>query len=270
MLALAIRNLPPARAEWGHAMCAELACVEGSRERRRFSLGCARAAAVLRVRASLAPCGCGGAGVRAVVLAGTVAVLGLAVYGLVRYPSLHAGPAAWGAIAVFAVVLLAYGALAIALSRGRAPGVVAARRHGLAGGAVVGAAWLWILAPGAISKELVFVPLAAALLVPAGVALRTARSGAGGAAATGAALWSGLTGSLLAFIVWVSATYASDGRPYDAQMLRDFHASGAHDLAAYAVGDALGAAFGLLVIVPLVALAIGSLCARVAARPQPG
>ena len=114
------------------------------------------------------------------------------------------------------------------------------------------------------------VPLAVALLVPAGVALLTARSGAGPRSARGAALWSGMAGSLLAFIVWVTATYASDGRPYVAQMLRDFHASGSLAVAAYAVGDALGAALGLLVIVPLVALAIGSLCGRVAARPQSG
>ena len=63
----------------------------------------------------------------------------------------------------------------------------------------------------------------------------------------------------------MTTTYVRDGRPYDAQMLRDFHASGSRDLAAYAVGDNLGAALGLLLIVPVVALALGSLAGRISA-----
>ncbi len=58
---------------------------------------------------------------------------------------------------------------------------------------------------------------------------------------------------------------SATGRPYDAQMMRDFHASGSRDLAAYAVGDNLGAALGLLLFMPVVALALGSLTGRVTA-----
>jgi hypothetical protein len=47
--------------------------------------------------------------------------------------------------------------------------------------------------------------------------------------------------------------------------MRDFQHSGARDLAAYIVGDTLGAACGLLVIVPVLALALGSLGARLGA-----
>ena len=78
-------------------------------------------------------------------------------------------------------------------------------------------------------------------------------------------MWCGLVGGLLAFIVWMTTTYARDGRPYDAQMMRDFHASGSRDLAAYAVGDNLGAALGMLLVIPVVALALGSLTGRVTA-----
>ena len=67
------------------------------------------------------------------------------------------------------------------------------------------------------------------------------------------------------FIIWVTVTYVRDGRPYDAQMLRDFHRSGSRDLAAYAVSDNLGAAFGMLLILPVVAVALGSLTGRITA-----
>lgn len=247
-------------------MCAELSGISGRRARRRFGLGCSRAAVALRLRASVAAPGRGGGAVRAIVLGAIVTALGAAAYGLVRYPGLRSGIGVWAAIACFAALMLGYAWLALTLSRGAGHAAIAARRHGLAGGVVVGAAWLLVLAPATLAKSLVLVPLVAALLAPAGVAILTRRAGGDARSARDAALWSGLTGALLAFIVWVTATYASDGRPYDAQMLRDYRASGSHDLAAYAVGDNLGAALGLLVIVPVVALALGSLTGLVAPR----
>jgi hypothetical protein len=42
-LAAAVRLLPPQRREWGLAMQAELAAIDGARERRRYALGCVRA-----------------------------------------------------------------------------------------------------------------------------------------------------------------------------------------------------------------------------------
>ena len=266
MLALAVRGLPAERVEWGRAMCAELAGITGGRARRRFGLGCARAAVVLRLRASIGAPGRGGPAVRTIVLGAILTVLALAAYGLVRYPGLRSGLGVWASVAFFGVLMLGYAWLALTLSRGAGRAVIAARRHGLAGGLVVGAAWFLLLAPSALAKSLVFVPLGVALLAPAGVAVLTRRAGGDARSARDAALWSGLTGALLAFIVWVTATYASDGRPYDAQMLRDYRASGSHDLAAYAVGDNLGTALGLLVIVPVVALALGSITGLVAPR----
>ena len=262
-LLLAVRGLPPARADWGRAMAAELAGIGPARARWAFSLGCAWAAARMRARASIAAPGRGGIGVRALVLAGILAALALAVTGLLRYPHLRADGGFAAALAAFAALMLAYAWIALTLSRGGARAAVAARRNGLAGGVAVGVAWLLVLAPATFSKSLVFVPLAAALLVPAGVAVRTLRGGGDAGTARDSALWSGVIGALIAFIVWVAATYARDGRPYDAQLLRDFRASGSHDLAAYAVADNLGAALTLLVIVPLVALALGSLAGRV-------
>ncbi len=253
VLAQAVRGLPAERAEWGSAMCAELARVEGGRAR------------AMRMRSSVTTPDRGGNGLRGSLLVALAMAVALAVYGLVRYPALRAGVGAWAAMVLFLLLAFGYAATALALSRGTTPGAVAARRYGLAGGLCVGAAWLMVAAPSPTRQDLVFVPLAAALLGPAVAAALAGRSSGDARAATGAAVWSGLVGALLAFIIWVTATYVREGRPYDAQMMRDFHASGARDLAAYAVGDNLGAALGMLLFVPVVALALGSLAARVTA-----
>jgi hypothetical protein len=266
LLQLVVRGLPAERAEWGDAMLAEFAGMAGGRARWMFGLGCARAALALRTRAAVAAPGRGGDGLRALALAGVLAALALGVAGLVRYPEIRSDTTTWGALASLTAIMLAYAWGALTLARGATREAATARALGLAGGLVVGGAWLLILAPAAASKSLVFVPLTAALLAPACVAALTRRAGADARAARQAALWSGILGALIAFVVWVTAAYARDGRPYDAQMLRDFHASGSHDLAAYAVGDAFGTGLSVLVIVPVVALALGSLAGCIAPR----
>ena len=250
-------------------MRAELAGVQGRRARWRFSLGCARTATAMRVRANLTTRDRGGRGVRALALCGVVAAVGLAGYGLLRYPALRASFDTWASATFFVAVALGYAGAALTLSRGTTHQAQVARRYGLAGGLGTGAAWLLILAPAAIATNLVFVPLLVALVSPVAAAGLARRASGTAGASTGAALWSGLVGGLLVFVIWVTTTYARDGRPYDAQLLRDYHRSGSHDLVAYAVADNLGGALGLLVIIPLVALALGTLGGHIAvARPR--
>ena len=265
VLTLAVRGLPAERAVWGQAMLAELDEAQGARARWRFTIGCIQAATAMRIRATVVAGDRGGERIRALVLGTVAAALALAAYGLVRYPGLRAGGSAWAAGAVLLVLLLGYALCALTLSRGTTPQSATVRRHGLLGGLAVGAAWLLVLAPTS-PKDLVFIPLAVALLAPAGVAVWTGRASRDVGSARGAALWSGLVGGLFVFVIWVTATYLRDGGPYDPQLVRDFQRSGAHDLATYAVGDNLGAALGLLVIIPTVALALGSLGGRVAAN----
>ena len=188
--------------------------------------------------------------------------MALAGYGLVRYPGLRSGGDAPIAAVAFVALLVAYGAVTLALSRGTGVREVTARRHGLMGGVVIGAAWLVVLSPTAALKQWVLVPLIVALLGPGCVAALAARAGGDVTAGTRAALWSGIVGGLLVFTVWMTATYARDGRPYDPQLLRDLPHSGAPDLATLAVGDALAGALTLLILIPLTALAFGSLGAR--------
>ena len=70
---------------------------------------------------------------------------------------------------------------------------------------------------------------------------------------------------MIVFIVWVTVTYTNAGGPYDSGLLTDFHKSGAPDLATYAVSDNLGSGLVLLLMIPTVALALGSLSARLRA-----
>ncbi len=252
-LALVVTALPESHREWGRAMCAELEAVSGAAPRRRFSVGCARAAGLIWARATLTSRERGGGGLRALIGAGLGAALALVGYGLVRYPHLISGTDEVIAAVAFPALLLAYGWATLALSRGTGRHAVTGRRHGLLGGAVIGAAWLLVLSPTEQLKQWVLVPLLIALLGPACLAIT---------AGTRAALWSGLVGGLFVFTVWLTATYVRDGRPYDAQLQRDFHHSGAPDLATLAVGDNLGSALTLLALIPLMALAVGSLTAR--------
>jgi hypothetical protein len=181
----------------------------------------------------------------------------------VRYPGLRSDGDAPIVAVSFLALLVVYGAVTLALSRGAAVWEITARRHGLIGGALIGAAWLVVLSPTGVLKAWVLVPLIVALLGPGCVAARAAQAGGVVTAGTRAALWSGIVGGLLAFTVSMTASYARDGRPYDPQLLRDLPHSGAPDLATLAVSDALASALTLLILVPLVALASGSLGARV-------
>jgi hypothetical protein len=268
VLAHAIRGLPAERADWGQAMLGELAVAQGSRARWSFSAGCVTTAMSLRIRAGLGGSHRDGAVARAIVLAAVAAVLALAGYGLVRYPLVGSVEPTGAGVLALSVVLLGYVLCALTLSRGMTPGAVLARRYGMLGGVAVAAAWLVAIFPTAALKEWVLAPLAIAMLGPAGLAVLVRRATGDARAAAAAAVWCGLVGGLLVFVIWVTATYLQDGRPFDPQLIRDFRASGASDLTAYAIADNLGGALGMLAVVPTVSLCLGSIAARAAGGPS--
>ncbi len=238
---------------------------QGRRARWRFSLGCAWAAVLIRLRALVRRPAPGTASSRFFVFAGIAAALCLAAYGLLHYPGLRSDSSTWVSVAFFLAFLAGYALSALALSTEDSHGGVASR-YGVAGGLVIGSAWFVILAPTNLLKSWVAFPLVLVLLGPACIAALAGRSAKDARTGIQAALWSGLVGGLTAFVIWVTATYLRDGRPYDPGLLRDFHQSGADDLATYAVSDNLGTGLVLLVIVPIVAVALGSLTARLVAR----
>ena len=134
----------------------------------------------------------------------------------------------------------------------------------------MGAGWLLGIPPPAALKGWVFLPLLIALFGPATVAAVAGHRSRDWRTGTLTALWSGLVAGLTVFIVWATVTYANAGGPYDAGLVKDFHNSGAHDLPTYAVSDDLGSGLVLLLLIPTIALALGTLSTRIVKRTQHG
>ena len=262
LLLAAAAVLPADRADWGQAMAAELAHVSGRSQRWRFALGCARASLLVPVREP--------AGHRLVlaVSAAAAAAAGLVVVALVRHPGLIVGPRTWIELAVFAAVLAAYPAATAVVVR-RTPRTPRARAGvALPGPVAVAAVWMAIGVTAAARTPQYFgVGLVVAVVVfPVSVGACEAWRGRGAPAGRSAAALCALGAGLLVFLAWVAEAVFADGRPYDTGLLRDFRTSGARDLATYALSDNLGAAMGLLVLVPLLAFGFGAIGAGVAAR----
>ena len=194
LLALAVTGLPESHRDWGRAMCAELETVRGARSAVALQPR-------LRARGGRDP------GARDADLARarrrrparrdrrrrswrpwrSPATASCATRGCARTATLRSSRSRSPAL------LVAYGAVTLALSRGAGVREVTARRHGLVGGVVIGAAWLVVLSPTGVLKEWVLVPLIVALLGPGCVAALAARAGgvvtAGSAPRYGAGSW---------------------------------------------------------------------------------
>jgi hypothetical protein len=170
-------------------------------------------------------------------------------------------PNVWGAM-VFLSTLLAYMGLALVLARGVNRESIVARRFGLGGGLATGAGWLLGIAPPTALKGWVFVPLLVALIGPGLAATIASHRFRDSRTGNLTALWSGLVAGLTVFIVWTTVTYANAGGPYDSGLVNDFRKSGAHDLTTYAISDNLGSGLVLLLLIPTVAFALGSLGTR--------
>ena len=83
-------------------------------------------------------------------------------------------------------------------------------------------------------------------------------------------LLTALLAGLLLFLGWVGAAVLTGGQPYDPGLVRDFHASGAPDLATYAVDDDLGTGMMLLLLVPLLTWTLGSVGASLTPSRRSG
>ena len=260
VLAAAVRLLPADRAQWGRAMVAELTHLHGGSRRRRFVAGCLRAI-LLAPRAQDGP----GRSLVGVVAAAAAGCVGLVAYGLVPYPGLRTGAGVWVATAACLGVLAVY-LLTVVVVVGRLTG----SRRGLVplvllGGSVVAVFW-WLV--GAASTSSWVSGVLPVVLIPLGsLALGGAAAWRGRSSAAGrqVVLLAALLAGLLLFLGWVGAAVLTGGQPYDAGLVRDFHASGAPDLATYAVDDDLGTGMVLLLLVPLLTWTLGSVGASITA-----
>jgi hypothetical protein len=266
ILSAGVRCLPTGRAEWGRAMLGELAGVESRSKRLRFAVS---GAGVMLT----APRGTGAPG-RSIVVAMVAAAAtcaGTVGVALVRYPGLATGRA-WFAAAIFLGVLISYVVAGrVLVGRLEAPAVVSLR---VAVIGAIGIAALW-LGVGAIASYAPSKALSAALMMAlpvmsfmvGGVATWQAASVRAGCCAS---LLSALGAGLFGFVIWMGDTLLSAGRPYDSGIRRDFAASGARDIATYAVNDNLGSAMVLLLLIPLLAGVFGFLgIATVRGRGSP-
>ena len=141
-------------------------------------------------------------------------------------------------------------------------------RVAMAGALVIAALWIVVGVTASFGGSDYLATLLLLVLPAASLTVGALGAWRGGTASTGrlAAVLLAIGSGLLVFLVWVSDTLLTGGRPYDAGMVRDFHSSGAHDLATYAVSDNLGSAMMLLLLVPMLVALFGLAGTAVTAR----
>ncbi len=252
------RLMPEGDAHWGRAMTGELHHVHGRGERWRFAMGCLVTALFLPSRHR------GLLGLLLGLAAADLAVLGWAP---VQVPGLTTGVGAWMAFVCTGAVVLSYAVVGSALLR-RAPATqTSLRRSAAPGGLLIALAPLGLGAATAFGGD----SGPGSLVVLVGSAVVCLVLGAHGASRDGSIAAAGhsvclsaIVAGLGCFLLWATEAVALDGRPYEAGLLRDFRASGAPDLAAYAVADSLGSAMVLLLLVPMLTVAVGLIGATAA------
>lgn len=266
LLAASVALLAADRAEWGQAMVGELDRLTARGERWRFVLGCARATLLLPPRR-----GAPGRLIVTVVASAAVACVGLVGYGLVRYPGVITGARSWVSVAAFLAVLAGYTVTANVIVRRMDQPALGAVRVALMGATVIAALWIVVGVTASFGGSDYVATLSLLALPLASLSVGALGTWRGRTASTGrrAAVLLALGTGMLVFLVWVGDTLLTGGRPYDAGMVRDFHSSGAHDLATYAVSDNMGSAMMLLLLVPMLAASFGLTGAAITARLLP-
>lgn len=242
---------PPAQAQWIMAMVVEHDSLDDHRIRRRFGRGCLQAVVLYPTGEHPSLVG----GVTGLLGAGAI---GLAIYGLVSFPSLRTGWAWIVYFVAFIVTVVAYlfgarliGRLAIPFS---GPAAV------LAAGLAALTAW-WIAYANIVVATPVIVLLALPCVFVAGyVARRSGRSAIAAATMLAASVAVGLS----TFVAYVSTTYITGRGPTTHSMMNQFATGGYHDSRSLAISDDLTAAVVLLIVVPLTAIALSVGVIRVA------
>jgi len=245
------------RREWIAAILAEYESIDDAAERQRFARSSLRGVFFVGSGTSTAVLGVIGA------LTAVAAVL--AVYALTHYPGLRTGASWLVYLGGFLAGLVGYfivGVYAAGL------GSANARRIGIVCGLpALPFAWVAARYSGAGSVGIGM----STLLLPAIAALCAITAERSRASATAATICSAIVAGLLAFIGLAATSYSMTSNHPTAQMLREFRASGLRDYRTWMVGDNLGGAcVMMLLFVPLVALPLGLLVARLATRDRPG
>lgn len=219
LVGLVSRWLPRARSGWGPAMLAELDHVEGRLPRLRFAAGC--------VRVALFPPRDSAATWRAaqhaiVVVAVAALVLAVAIQARIDtspstggHGSLYTGVATASCVVVAGTYLL----IALRWSRGATARAIAARRHGVVAGVLVGIVTVVGNTPltnrvfagdyGVVAATALWWSAVAGIALAAGVL--AAREAPDQGAAPRAGLWAGLTAGVVLILGLLSLTLFATG-----------------------------------------------------------
>lgn len=263
LLRLACRRLPDDRDEWGRALGAELAAIDGRSARWSFMLGGVWTTIGGRLagrldRPSLA------------VFLGAVAVCaGLVVASLAAYPSLIMDPQMPTFLIIVAVVLGGYAVTAVAEARGAAHNLERAtptRRWAVLTGLVVGLVWT-LFASGWL--DLHGWPLIAAAALPAVTGAVSARRPGGLRVGVGVVRQMALVAGLFAFILSTLQAFATANGPYDTSQLDESAAHGSGSVATYWMGEGLVTSLQLLLAVPLCTVVFGTIGAIIGQVRRP-
>jgi hypothetical protein len=230
---LSARRLVSTRPDWGRAMVAELACLEGRPTRLRFALGCAWAGLVAPL-ADPKPAGAA----RLVVATAAVAVIGLGAWAQRRAA---AAPAVGqhGFAYELTATLLALGAVGVHVwmvdrrARQASRRAAAGRRFGVTVGVILGACALVVClpVPGAVFPasaaqvvpNLAF-PLAIAGCLLAG--LMAARASGDRGSGYEAGVWAGrVAGSIMAIGLLAATVFATGWFVHDPATIRTYRDS---------------------------------------------
>jgi hypothetical protein len=263
LLAASVVLLAADRAEWGQAMAGELDRLTARGERWRFVLGCARATLLLPPRR-----GTPGRLIVTAMASAAASCAGLVGYGLVRYPGVITGVRSWVSVAAFLAVLVGYPVTANMVVRRMDRTALDALGVAMAGALLIAALWIVVGVTASFGGSDYLATLLLLVLPVASLSVGAVGAWRGGTVSAGrlAAVLLAVGSGMLVFFVWVGDTLLTGGRPYDAGMVRDFHSSGAHDLATYAVSDNMGSAMMLLLLVPVLVALFGLAGTAVTAR----
>ncbi|HEY2790807.1 MAG TPA: hypothetical protein VGJ28_00535 [Micromonosporaceae bacterium] len=241
LLAVACRQLPADRAQWGAAMRTELACIDGVAGRRRFAIGAIRATVTARLMGRRKP----RPNVVLILTAATICI-GLAAAVMISYPILRGSPHVPLVLAILAVTLFGYTMLAAAMADVSVVAVTIQRWSIPVGGAIA-ATWFlfttaWWHQHGA--------PLVVAVLLPMLAAAITARTTGSARAGVTMAAWAGLIGGTAVFIaVTIDALATAVGPSATSR--------------AAGVGESLAISVLLLVLIPCLTVVAGTAGASV-------
>lgn len=251
VLGFATRRLPTDRSDWGRALAAELASIDGRAARWSFMLGGVWTAVVGRLagrrdRLSLS-----------VSLGAAAVCAGLVVASIAVYPRLLVTPRMPAFLVVAAIVLGCYAIAAVVEARSTAQtvvGVAATRRWAVLTGLVVGLVWTmfasgWLDLHGWL--------LVAAAVLPAVLGAASAHHRGGIRVGVGSVRPMALAAGLSAFTMSTLEAFATANGPYDTNQLDESAARGYASVATYRMGEGLATSLLLLLAIPLCTVLFG-------------